>query len=290
MQHRADELASVLPALLIDAERIAATVGQGVHGRRRTGQGESFWQFRPYQWGDQATDIDWRRSARSDSHYVRETEWEAAESVWLWRDASPSMNYCSSPQVPQKSDRAALLLVALASLLVRGHERVALLGSGQLPSSSRAALIRLAAEMEQPASAPLPDFGVPRLRLSHRGELVLIGDFLSSLEDLAAVIGSYAAAGIRGHMVQVLDPAEESLPFTGRVLFKGLEQDGQALFGKVESVRPDYQKALAAHRQGLTDLAGSVGWTFSLHHTDRPPETALLALYLALSGANKGRR
>ena len=91
LHHRAEELAAHLPPLLVAAERVAATVSQGVHGRRRVGQGETFWQFRRYQFGDSTQLIDWRQSAKSQPVYVRETEWEAAQSVWLWRDGSPSM-------------------------------------------------------------------------------------------------------------------------------------------------------------------------------------------------------
>src|SRR5206468_5504754 len=125
VQHRAEQLAARLPALLVAADRVATTVAQGVHGRRRVGQGDSFWQFRQYEPGDAAQRIDWRESAKSQRLYVRETEWEAAQSVWLWRDASPSMEYTSAGYVPggewpTKRDRAELLLVALASLLVRG--------------------------------------------------------------------------------------------------------------------------------------------------------------------------
>src|SRR6266481_5263233 len=127
VQHRGEELAATLPPLLVAAERVATTVAQGVHGRRRVGQGESFWQFRQYEPGDAAQRIDWRESAKSQRLYVRETEWEAAESVWLWRDASPSMDWASAGYIgggdwPTKRDRAELILVALASLLVRGGE------------------------------------------------------------------------------------------------------------------------------------------------------------------------
>ena len=93
--HRSLELAGTLPALMVAADRVAATVIQGVHGRRRVGQGDAFWQYRPYRDGDSASQIDWRQSARSRHLFVRETEWEAAASVWLWRDASPSMQYAS---------------------------------------------------------------------------------------------------------------------------------------------------------------------------------------------------
>src|SRR5260370_30705178 len=130
VQHRAEELAAALPPLLVAAERVATTVAQGVHGRRRVGQGESFWQFRQYEPGDAAQRIDWRESAKSQRLYVRETEWEAAQSVWLWRDASPSMDYASAASLPSKRARADLLLVALAALLTRGGERTTMLGSG----------------------------------------------------------------------------------------------------------------------------------------------------------------
>src|SRR5260370_5757051 len=120
VQHRAEELAARLPPLLVAAERVATTVAQGVHGRRRVGQGETFWQFRQYQPGDAAQRIDWRETAKSQRVYIRETEWEAAQSVWLWRDASASMDYASTPAVPTKRARADLVLGALAALLIRG--------------------------------------------------------------------------------------------------------------------------------------------------------------------------
>jgi len=143
-QHRSEALAARLPPLLVAAERVAATVAPGVHGRRRVGTGETFWQYRRYQVGDSATMIDWRQSGKTQPVFVRENEWEAAQSVWLWQDASSSMEYRSGPALPTKKDRAELLLMALAVLLVRGGERVALLGSGVPPSGNKVTLNRLA--------------------------------------------------------------------------------------------------------------------------------------------------
>ena len=116
LRHCAEQLAAPLPPLLVAAERVAATVAQGVHGRRRVGSGETFWQFRRYQSGDPAAAIDWRQSAKSQRLFVRETEWEAAQSVWLWRDASPSMRYRSRAARAEKIERASLLALALAVL------------------------------------------------------------------------------------------------------------------------------------------------------------------------------
>jgi uncharacterized protein (DUF58 family) len=81
-------LAGRMPRLVLEARRVAATLSHGIHGRRRSGIGETFWQFRPFVTGEAAQRVDWRRSARDDRLYVREREWEAAQNVWLWIDRS----------------------------------------------------------------------------------------------------------------------------------------------------------------------------------------------------------
>jgi len=261
------------------------TVAQGVHGRRRVGQGETFWQFRQYQPGDAASRIDWRESAKSQRLYVRETEWEAAQSVWLWYDASASMDYSSAGYVtgaewPTKGDRAELLLVALASLLVRGGERLTLLGSGIAPMNGRIALSRLVEMIDRnPNADSLPAFEP----LPRAGQLVLIGDFLSPLEVVNAAVTRFAAGGLKGHMLQVSDPAEEDLPFDGRIRFAGVEERDEVVISRVESIRDDYSNRFRRHREGLAAIAGTVGWSFGFHRTDRPPHLALLALFAALS-------
>ncbi len=285
--HKAEQLAAQLPPLLVASERVAATVSQGVHGRRRVGQGETFWQFRRYGFGDSTQLIDWRQSAKSQPVFVRETEWEAAQTVWLWRDGSPSMSYQSADSLPSKIERADLLLLALASLLVRGGEHVALLGTGMTPASGRGMLLRLWSMIEaQDLEAETRQGSLPSLEtLPRYSRVVMIGDFLSPLEETRESIGAFANQGVRGHLVQVLDPAEETLPFSGRIRFDGMEDEGDVLIGRVESMRGDYQKALGRHNQGVEALAKSFGWSYTIHHTDRSPEASLLALYLVLSQA-----
>jgi uncharacterized protein (DUF58 family) len=286
LRERAEEAASRLPPLLLAAERVAVTVAQGVHGRRRVGQGETFWQFRQYQAGDAAAAIDWRESAKSQRLYVRETEWEAAQSVWLWRDASASMDYSSAAYLPgglwpTKRDRAALLLVALASLLVRGGERLSLLGSRIAPMRGRVALSRLVELVGRnpPEASSLPDVEP----LPRAAQLVLLGDFLAPLDAVNEAVARFAAQGLFGHMLQIVDPAEEDLPFDGRVRFTGIENRDQIVIGRVESIRGDYGERFRRHRDGLAAITANLGWTFGTHRTDRPPELALLALYGALS-------
>jgi uncharacterized protein (DUF58 family) len=281
VQHRAEQLAATLPPLLVAADRVAATVAQGVHGRRRVGQGETFWQFRQYQQGDAPQRIDWRESAKSQRLFVRETEWEAAQSVWLWRDTSASMDYGSGANLPTKRARADLLLVALVALLVRGGERAALLGSGMPPLSGRVALNRIAATVERPAAPG--DSLPPAQMLPRHAQVVLIGDFLSPVDEVQAALARLSGAGVQGHVLQVLDPAEEDLPFDGRVRFEGMEDDASVLISRVETVREEYTTRLDAHRTALRNLTRGLGWSFLTHRTDRPPHTALLGLYNALA-------
>ncbi|MEL0107381.1 MAG: DUF58 domain-containing protein [Rhodospirillaceae bacterium] len=279
--HRAEELAAGLPPLLVSANRVAATISQGVHGRRRVGQGETFWQFRQYHPSDSVHQIDWRQSAKTQPVFVRQTEWEAAQCVWIWRDASGSMDYRSRRRLPLKSERADLLSLALASLLIRGGEYVALLGAENGPATGRSALNQMALTIEH---NQLPRGSVPPLqRVPRYARMVLFSDFFTPLEEIKSAIEPYANGGVRGHIIQVLDPAEEKLPFKGRIRFVGMENEGDVLFGRVEGVRENYGKTFENHRAGLDALVRTAGWTMTTHRTDKSPESILLPLYLLLS-------
>jgi uncharacterized protein (DUF58 family) len=284
---RAETLGARLPPLLVAAERVAATVAQGVHGRRRVGQGDSFWQFRPYIEGDPFSRIDWWQSAKSgrpapDGWVIRETEWEAAQTVCLWRDNSPSMRWHSRLVGIDKRDRAGLLLLALAALLLRGGERVTLMSSDARPVSGRVGLDRLAATLDAQTD---DDTGVPPLMpLPRHASVVLIGDFLSPLPEIQAAIGALSTIPTTGTVLQVLDPAEVELPYSGRVRFRGMERDGETLIPRVENVRSEYAVRLKAQQQGLAAICAAAGFSFATHRTDHAPEAALLGLYTALSG------
>lgn len=279
---RAEALGATLPPLLVAAQRVASTVAQGVHGRRKVGQGDSFWQYRPVTAGDPPGQIDWRASAKGDRAYVRQTEWEAAQTVYLWRDASPSMSWRSGAAVPFKQERAELLLLALAALLLRGGERVRLIGGPLRLRGGRGALEGIAEALtEIPGADGMP----PQSPLPRHARVVLIGDFLSPLPSIRQAVAAMTAIPVQGHLQQVLDPAEALLPFSGRVRFQGLEAERDQLVPRVEGIRDGYAKALEDQLHGLADLCTAAGWTFGTHRTDHAPEPALLALYSSLARA-----
>jgi uncharacterized protein (DUF58 family) len=281
----AEALGARLPPLLIAADRVASTVAQGVHGRRRVGQGDSFWQFRRFVSGDPLARIDWRQSAKSgrgapEGWFIRETEWEAAQTVSLWRDTSASMRWRSRQVAVEKCDRANLLLLSLASLLLRGGERVMMMQRHARSVTSRSGLDRLATEL----AATNDDGGLPPdLRMPRHGTVVLFSDFLSPLDDIKAMIVRFAAVPVTGYLLQILDPAETALPYQGRIRFRGLESDGDALIPRVESVRDAYAERLRAQQEGITSICAAAGFGFGIHRTDHPPEMALLTLYQALA-------
>jgi uncharacterized protein (DUF58 family) len=294
LREQAEALTEAMPPLVTEAEHVASTIAQGVHGRRRTGMGETFWQYRRYREGDTASSVDWRHSARSSHLFVRETEREAAESIWIWRDGSASMDYASDFAPCSKKDRATVLALALSSLLVQGGESVAALGHGFAPAPGRAALRRMAHALldapqdgdDEARSASLP----PAEHIPRFAQVVLISDFLSPADEIVARMKAYAADGIRGHMIQVLDPAEEDLPFSGRTEFEGIEEELRLMVGRAQNLREAYHQRLEIHRNRIVEMARRVDFTFATHRTDRGPQTALLALYSALSGALQARK
>ena len=284
LQHEADGLSAGLPPLMVQADHLAASVSLGVHGRRRAGIGESFWQFRRYASHDSSSAIDWRQSAKSQHIFVREREWEAAQTVWFWRDASANMRF-KSGQVT-KRDRADLLLLALASLLVRGGERVGFIGMEGAATASRQALTRIGRAMFAASSAALP----PPAPFKCGNQLVWFSDFLE--DGVFDAMKQLSRLGVAGHLVRIVDPAEEDFPYTGRARFQmpapantGKQDD--ILLGRAESVGDAYRARFRAHGEAIAQAATRLGWTATVHRTDHAPLTALLALHAAIGQSSR---
>jgi uncharacterized protein (DUF58 family) len=290
LEGEAHGLADRLPNLLVEAMRVSTTVAHGIHGRRRAGPGETFWQFRQFQSSDAATLIDWRRSASSEHLYVREREWEAAHTVWLWPDLSPSMDFCSHVAKVTKRDRALVLMLAAAELLVRGGERVALLGLTK-PTASHKATTKLAeAIVMHTAASALKEGLPPATRLSRFCGVLLFSDFLDPIDSIAERIKFLAQHRVSGHMIQVMDPAEETLPYEGRTEFLGPEGEGRWVADRAEALRTQYRAKLSTHRARLEEIAKRVGWSFLVHHTDRSAAEPLLTLIMRLQNSGRDYR
>lgn len=281
LRARAEALAGNLPPLLAAAEHLAATVVLGDHGRRRGGMGDEFWQYRPAHGGDDARMIDWRRSALGDSHFVREREWQAAQSVLLWVDDGRSMAYTGDARRETKGDRARLLALALAVVLVRGGERVGLPGPVAPPRAGTAQLVRLAMAL---AAGTVPeDYARPDGRgLPRHARAVFLSDFLGDISEVERALTDASDRGVRGALVQVLDPVEEAFPFDGRTVFESMSGALRYETLKAGDLRERYRARLAERKAALETLARRTGWHLLCHHTGAPAQSALLWIYQVL--------
>ncbi|MEM7067587.1 MAG: DUF58 domain-containing protein [Pseudomonadota bacterium] len=277
---RARARASLIEDLLVEAKRVANTVFSGWHGRRKRGIGENFWQFRPYVPGETMSRIDWRRSARDDNHiYVQDKEWQAAHTVWLWVDESASMLFKSQAATVSKQSRALVLAFAMAELLARSGERVGWLGlTNPVLSRNAAEILAEALILAEPQSS-FPE----HFNLGSHSDLILISDFLDPLDEIAGQLNSLFNQGARGHVVQVVDPAEEVFPYSGRVEFQDPESGLKFTAGNAETLKEEYSQELNRRSSFLRDTINPLGWSFSRHHTDRLASEALNALHVYLS-------
>jgi uncharacterized protein (DUF58 family) len=280
LRARAEGEAARLPALLARAEQLAGAVLIGAHGRRRAGTGDDFWQYRPAQLGDSRRMIDYRRSARGDNEYVREREWQIAQSVMLWVDQGASMRFSSTDKLPQKADRARLLGMALAILLLRGGERVGLTGTALPPRRGNPQVLRLAELFCRDDDA---DYSPPEHRaMIPNARAVFISDFLGRIDEVQLALTKAADRGVRGVLYQVLDPSEEAFPFSGRTIFESVGGTMRHETLKASDLRGRYLDRLAERKAELQRLCALTGWQYGLHHSDTSAQAAMLWLYAAL--------
>jgi len=281
---RARARASLMPDLRVAARRVANNVFAGWHGRRKRGVGEDFWQFRPYVAGENLAAIDWRRSARDDHLYVRDREWQAAHMVWLWVDESPSMLFKSRLANVSKQSRALVLAFAMAELLARSGERLGWLGVSK-PIVSRHAADKLAeALLAAPVQTDIPDASTVR----NYSEVILFSDYLQPVEETIEKLKEIAQRGARGHLVQLVDPVEEEFPYSGRVEFSDPETGEKLTAGNARSLRDSYEALFANHSQHLRRITQSLGWSYTLHHTNSLASEALISLHMYLMNTRRG--
>lgn len=266
-------LAGDLPGILLEAKRLAAAA-PGVHGRRRAGPGEAFWQYRDHSAEDGAKLVDWRRSARGERLYVREREREAAQTALFWIDPSPGFDWRAEANLPTKRRRALVLSLALATLLSRGGERVGVLGGA--PRAGARAVDRLALDLVGSHTAEPP---VPPIRAC----VILASDFYAPVENWRARLTKLAATHASGVLLMIGDPAEEDFPYEGRTLFHEVGGRAEILLGRAETARETFSARLEAHRRDLREMARALGFLMLIHRTDRPatPTFAMLAASLS---------
>lgn len=272
-------LAANFPALLVEANRLAASVAMGDHGRRRAGVGEDFWQFRQALPGDDLANVDWRRSGRSDTAYIREREWEAAHTVAIWADDAHAMEYRG------KGERAKLLALALAILLSKTGERIAFPATIAAAPRTGEHQIRRIAQALTSVNKSLPEYGIlPEFGDLKAAKSVLLSDFMGQADQIFPRLNAIAESAGMGCLVHVLDETEEDFPFDGRVIFESMGGGLSFETYRAKGLRDEYRAKLASRSAALQEFAHQAGWQYLKHHTSQSPRAALLWLHMAIGG------
>ena len=273
---------------MLEARRIAANVIHGLHGRRRAGSGENFWQYRRFVSGEPSQNVDWRRSARDDHLYVRELEWEASHTVWIWPDRSPSMAFASKTARESKLERTLIVAFALAELLVAGGERVGIPGL-MAPTASRSVIDKMAQAMlhDDADRLSLPPSFVPVGAGRDRSCCRISGR--RSRRSGPRSQGSPAPARM-ARWCRSSIPPKRSFPYSGRVEFVEPEGFGVITAGRAESWAEDYTARLALHRDQIRAETNKLDWLFTTHATDRSAAELLLFLHAGMQVSKSGAR
>ena len=277
-------LAARLPQLIDESRRTAISLRGGLHGNRKVGPGSDFWQFRPYVPGDPTNQIDWRRSARSDHTFIRQTEWQASHNYWIWPVLSPSMYWSSARDIPSKAERTLIISIALADLLIRNGETVGTFDVERTRVTSAEHLEKLAHAM----LATPPSIAEQGLNMhpGRKHSVLVLGDFLefadhgTQTRNAVRHLGQYQNDGA---LVHILDPAEISPPFQGRVNF--VDSNDTLIFKseKFEDIAEGFKSRAQKWRADVRDAARQNDWLCDRHVTSESASPTLLALYQHLS-------
>ena len=278
---KAAQLAQTAGDLLLQAEHLARAMTFGEHGRRKAGLGDHFWQYRPFQNGlDSPRSIDHRRSAKQDHDFVRESEWKTPQVLHLWVDSAASMRFASKGQ-RQKHHRAGVIALALAIAAEKAGERVGLSDYSLPPSNSKAQIFRMA---ECFATAGAEDYvkNTPS-DFVKGGFAILASDFLADLDQTEQALSRAVDQSVKGVLLQILDPMEQSFPFRGRAIFQSVLGQLQHDTKEANDLREAYLDRLRSRQARLKDLARLAGWSFYCDDGSQSLTEVMSRLYFLLS-------
>ncbi len=250
--------------------RAASAAHMGSAGRRRTGTGEQFWQYRRYTTEDGAQRIDWRRSAREDRLFVRETELETARTFLFWVDPTEGFGWSGDAARPTKADRALVICMALAGALSRSGERCGALGGGRGAVSGARAPSRVGEDLRD-----LKPNGEFPIAPKEAASVVVASDFYAPLDLWRERLTPLGAKCRDGALLQVCDPVEADYPFSGRTRFFRPGEERQRLIGRAETLRDEYLGRFEQRKTEMAALAAELGWRFVTHTTSEEARAPL---------------
>lgn len=281
LRQKAAEEAQRLPDLLLKADRIATSILSGEHNQRRSGSGEKFWQYREYDPSDRPQDIDWRQTAKGDRVFIRQKEWQTTQTALFWCQNNSAMDYHSDKDLPTKHENAVVMALALSILATNTGEQVAALNSSDMPGRQDTALEKLARHVTAHKTDDLPM--AADMNPAKHSTIFLLGDFLAPVDSIKDRLKNLKERTENIVLIQILDPAELTLPFDGRGIFRTPETSAahshEYLIENIETIRSAYRDRIDGHNAALSELCRKQGWHYIRHSTDVPVSESLQALW-----------
>jgi uncharacterized protein (DUF58 family) len=290
-----------LAPLRLKARAVAEGVYMGAHRSFRKGAGVEFGGQRPYVPGDDLRFFDRRALLRHDRLMVREFETETDRALWLVLDATASMSYRGDKAPGAKLAYAGLVAAALARVAVASGDPVGLAWLGGVgvhglpPMAGREAFDRVVGCIEGAAAAgdaSTDDASMGRAlapvgRRARRGSVIVMFSDLLDLPPRA--LKTFAALGTGGRalvVVRVLDPAEDTLAFSGTVRLRALEGD-TVVEADADLVRSAYRARLAGVAATWSDELKARGGRFLDTTTADDATDVVRAVLLAAAEARR---
>ena len=280
------EIASNLGSMELVARFVVEGFITGLHKSPYHGFSVEFAEHRPYLPGDAIRNIDWKLFGRTDRHYIKQFEEETNLKAHIIVDASRSMNYTSNPKRITKYRYATMLAAALAYLLTRQQDAVGLgifddelrtFMPARLKQSYLREMLRIL-QTTEPSNTTRTETALRRVaeRLTRRGLVIVISDFLDEPEQIMLPLRLMRHAGHEVIAFQILDPAERTLELDSADATIIDMETGLQMRTQPYQLQASYQKSVESFLASLKDSLLSEGIDYLLLETTTPFDRALL--------------
>ncbi|MEY4568186.1 MAG: hypothetical protein RLY14_3156 [Planctomycetota bacterium] len=258
-QYLKPELAAQIKRLDLRAQMVVRGFLQGLHASPFQGFSVEFSEHRRYVPGDDPKDIDWLAYAKTEKYYVKKFESETNLTGYLMVDMSQSMAYTYRQQLT-KLDYSICLVAALSYLMIMQQDPVGVvtfdskIRESLPPKSRRGQLPNILSLLTKVKATGKTDLAGSVRQLAamarHRSLIMIFSDILGEVPEALAAFRQLRFSGHDVIVFHVLDEAEVTFPFTGRVLLEDPES-GQSMPVDADVVRKQYREEVEAFRQQL---------------------------------------
>ncbi len=295
--------ASRFGRLELVARLVVEGVMAGLHRSPFKGASVEFAEHRQYGPGDEIRHIDWRAYGKTDRFFVKEFEESTSLAAYLVVDTSASMGYGGKSAPWPKLEQARRLAAALAHLMIGQRDAVGLAASDSaddpralIPPRSTPGHLPILCEALD-ASKPSGEIPISRVlhalagQVRRRGLIVVMTDGFEPVDDLILALRHLRHRHHELLFFHILDPDEETFPFSRAATFRALEAPERRVqpLGEPLAVRARYRERFEAFCRTLRESLLGMGVDYVKASTIEPPEQILLN-YLAARARQGARR